>query len=48
MKDARLNAYSEQWSQLVASKSNRAVFIDSTIKFMDTYGFQGIDLDWGE
>ncbi|KAI9146948.1 oviduct-specific glycoprotein [Paramyrothecium foliicola] len=34
------------WSQMVATKDNRARFIESARTFMDTYGFTGIDLDW--
>jgi chitinase len=34
------------WSQMVSTKANRAAFIASAKKFMDTYGFSGIDLDW--
>lgn len=34
------------WSDMVASKTDRAAFIESLIRFMDHYGFQGADLDW--
>lgn len=34
------------WSDMVSSRENRAEFIDSTVKFMDEYGFQGLDIDW--
>ncbi|GAB7332396.1 hypothetical protein MBLNU13_g04211t2 [Cladosporium sp. NU13] len=34
------------WSDMCSSQSSRAVFIQSTISFMDEYGFQGLDLDW--
>jgi chitinase len=31
---------------MVSTAGNRAAFISSLITFMDTYGFQGADLDW--
>ncbi|KAI8296870.1 Chitotriosidase-1 [Colletotrichum sp. SAR 10_98] len=34
------------WSEMVASKENRAAFIASVKTYMDTHGFQGVDLDW--
>src|SRR5207244_1904843 len=34
------------WSNMVASASNRKIFIDSLLVFMAKYGFQGVDLDW--
>ncbi|KAH6651588.1 glycoside hydrolase superfamily [Truncatella angustata] len=34
------------WSDMVSTKANRAAFISSAKEYMDTYGFQGIDLDW--
>lgn len=36
------NAYSD----MVSTQGNRAAFISSLIRFMDTYGFQGADIDW--
>ncbi|KAH3998458.1 hypothetical protein HBI56_205010 [Parastagonospora nodorum] len=36
------NAY----SNMVSMRANRAAFISSLIRFMDTYGFQGADIDW--
>lgn len=38
--------YRRAWSDMVSTPANRAAFIDSLIVFMDTYGFQGADLDW--
>ncbi|KAF2705719.1 glycoside hydrolase family 18 protein [Pleomassaria siparia CBS 279.74] len=34
------------WSKLCSTASNRKVFINSLLKFMSKYGFQGADLDW--
>lgn len=34
------------WSKMTSSKENRATFIGSAIKFMESNGFQGIDLSW--
>ncbi|KAI0505902.1 glycoside hydrolase [Xylaria bambusicola] len=34
------------FSNMVSSSGNRAKFINGLIKFMDTYGFDGVDLDW--
>jgi chitinase len=39
---ATYNAYSD----MVSTEANRRAFIQSLIKFMDTYGFQGADIDW--
>jgi chitinase len=36
----------EAFSTMSASSTNRAAFINGVIKFMDTYGFDGVDLDW--
>ncbi|EUC46410.1 glycoside hydrolase family 18 protein [Bipolaris oryzae ATCC 44560] len=33
-------------SDMVPAEANRRAFIQSLIKFMDTYGFQGVDIDW--
>lgn len=34
------------WSDMAMTQDRRAAFIQSTIAFLDKYGFQGIDLDW--
>ena len=34
------------FSEMTSSSENRRKFISGLIKFMDTYGFDGIDLDW--
>lgn len=34
------------FSSMVATAANRAAFIQSAMKFMRTYAFDGIDIDW--
>lgn len=34
------------WSNMARTAAGRATFIQSAIDLMDTYGFDGIDLDW--
>ena len=34
------------FSDMAKSAGNRKIFIDGLIKFMETYGFDGMDLDW--
>ena len=34
------------WSDMCCTATNRAAFITSLIEFMDTWGFQGVDIDW--
>ncbi|KAJ5098775.1 hypothetical protein N7532_005776 [Penicillium argentinense] len=34
------------WTNMVQGRSTRANFIDNLIRFMETYGFDGVDLDW--
>ncbi|KAJ5928236.1 hypothetical protein N7466_007192 [Penicillium verhagenii] len=34
------------WSTMVSTSSYRATFITNIIQFMQTYGFDGVDLDW--
>lgn len=34
------------FSNMVSSQGNRAKFIGNLRQFMDTYGFDGVDLDW--
>jgi chitinase len=34
------------FSDMSSSSTNRQAFIQGLMKFMDTYGFDGVDLDW--
>jgi chitinase len=34
------------WSDLCADPTKRATFISSVQSYMETYGFQGVDIDW--
>lgn len=34
------------FSDLTASESKQEVFFDSLVKMMNTFGFDGIDIDW--
>lgn len=38
--------YQHAFSTMTSSQGNRAAFISGLIKFMNTYGFDGVDLDW--
>lgn len=34
------------FSNMASTAANRKKFINNMIQFMDTYGFDGMDLDW--
>lgn len=36
----------DAFSNMASSAGNRAAFINGLVKFMDTYGFDGVDIDW--
>lgn len=40
------NAGSKPYSDMVATKANRTEFISSTIDYLRTRDFDGLDLDW--
>lgn len=40
------NEGSLKYSNMVASKENRKIFIDSVIDLLTKHGFDGLDLDW--
>jgi chitinase len=43
---ATAGSYQQAFSTMASTASNRARFIENLIKFMTTYGFDGVDLDW--
>ncbi|XP_004862245.1 chitotriosidase-1 [Heterocephalus glaber] len=36
----------QKFTDMVATANNRQVFVNSAVKFLRTYGFDGLDLDW--
>jgi chitinase len=40
------DAGSQVFSQMASSATNRAAFIGSALSFINTYAFDGLDLDW--
>lgn len=40
------NEGSAKYSELVANPTRRAKFVNSVVKFLDKYGFDGFDVDW--
>lgn len=35
-----------KYSSMVASSSNRKIFVDSVMEFLEKYKFDGLDIDW--
>ena len=40
------NSGSEQWSEMASDPARRQTFVDSVMRFVDTFGWDGIDFDW--
>lgn len=40
------NGTSATFKSMVSTRANRKIFIDSVMKLVDTYGFDGVDNDW--
>lgn len=34
------------WTNMAATADSRQTFVDSVVKTLETYGLDGIDLDW--
>ncbi|XP_010643347.1 chitotriosidase-1 isoform X2 [Fukomys damarensis] len=40
------NFGTQKFTDMVATANNQQIFVNSAIKFLRTYGFDGLDLDW--
>ncbi|XP_063095859.1 chitotriosidase-1 isoform X2 [Cavia porcellus] len=40
------NFGTQKFTDMVATASNRQIFVNSAVRFLRTYGFDGLDLDW--
>ena len=41
------NEGSIKYSNMASKAETRKVFVDSVVQFIEKYGFDGLDLDWG-
>jgi GH18 family chitinase len=40
------NEGSDKYSAMASSAASRKIFVDSVVKFLQKYDFDGLDLDW--
>jgi chitinase len=40
------NEGSDKYSRMASNAASRKTFVDSVVKFLQKYDFDGIDLDW--
>lgn len=42
------NEGSIKYSNMASNSESRAIFVKSVLEFLDRYGFDGLDMDWGK